>query len=105
MLYLGSYVISIAFLLEISYYNGDYDEILLLVNSIDDDLFDPKELPIPAAFKSEVAPEARAAEFGRKFLSLSNGCPYLGFRCTAFFHTLFGMRVNKDSHYQERRAR
>ena len=85
MLYLGSYVISIAILLEISYYNRDYDEILVLLNSIDDNLFDPKELPIPAAFISEIAFEARAAEFGREFFSLINGCSDLSFRCPAFF--------------------
>jgi hypothetical protein len=61
---------SMALLLEVFYYNCDYDKISFLINSKDFELFCPKEFPIPITLKRKIVSEAYATKFRRKLFTL-----------------------------------
>ena len=60
-------------LLEIFYYNRDHNKISFLVNSIDNNLFDPEEFPILITLKSEIVLEGGAPKYRRKLFALVDG--------------------------------
>src|SRR4030043_1607608 len=94
---------SIALLLEVFYHNCDDHKIFFLINSIDNNLFDPEEFPIPVTLKSKIVPKAGATQSRRKLLTLTDCGSNIIFGCPAFLHAFPGMRMNQNGHQKERR--
>src|SRR4030042_4253332 len=93
-----------ALLLEVFYYNCDYDKIPPRINSINFNLFNPKEFPIPVTRKRKVVPETCATKSRRELFTLTDCGSNIIFGCPALLHAFPGMRMNHNGHHKERRS-
>jgi hypothetical protein len=82
---------SMALLLEVFYYNCEYDKISFLINSIDFNVFFPKEFSVPITLKGKIVSEACATKFRGKLFTLADCGSNLIFGDPTLFHTLPGI--------------